>query len=357
MRRWHSFVFICNALRAGLLGSGRSAWPQPPDWPAVLEASRHHGVTAPLAWCLRGDPRVPGDVAARLRTALAANAARNALILRELERILTALGACGLEPLLLKGAAHLVNGLYPAPSVRFLTDIDLLLPLDRLDAGAAALQRIGFAPPPRRAFVEIDYQHLPRMTHPPSGIGVELHRSVFAPDHAVLPLAAFWHTARAVPFRGATVRVPGATAAVAHNIAHAQIAHDLRREGHAELRQLLDLALLCRREGPAIDWPAIAEGFSHAGFERALRDNLAVAQALFGETVPLPDPAADGTAVARLRLNTERPRQRRLARLARVASRYVERLRRRPALVLNVLAPGLWPARLRLLAAALRPRW
>lgn len=357
MRRWDSFVFVCNALRAGLLNGERVDWPRQLDWPAILEASGHHCVTAALVWCLRGETGVPDAVAARLRRVLAANTARNALILRELECILSALEARGIAPLLLKGAAHLVGGLYPAPGVRFLTDIDLLLPSDRLWDAAVAVQRIGFVAPPRHAIVELEHHHLPRMRHGISGVAVELHRRVFDPDAAVIPLAAFWDTARPAPFRGRNVLLPGPTAAAAQNIAHAQISHDLRREDYVEIRQLLELALLCGREGPAIDWSEIEAGFKQAGCEHALQDNLAIARKLFGEAVPLPESAAGEGAVARLRRNVERPVYRWPARFARIVSRHVQMLRGRPAAVLNLVAPGMWPARLRLLSEALRPRW
>src|SRR5690606_16948048 len=179
-----------------------------------------------------------------------------------------------------------------APGVRFLTDIDLLLPSDRLCDAAVAVQRIGFVAPSRHAIVELEHHHLPRMRHGTSGVAVELHRRVFDPDAAVIPLAAFWDTARPAPFRGRNVLLPGPTAAAAQNIAHAQISHDLRREDYVEIRQLLELALLCGREGPAIDWSEIEAGFKQAGCEHALQDNLAIARKLFGEAVPLPESAA-----------------------------------------------------------------
>jgi hypothetical protein len=356
MARWSSFTFVCNELRFGILGGERAAWPDNLDWAEVAEVCRHHRVIAPLAWCLRNDERVPDAWSFQLKSALAVNAMRNQILLRDLERIVAALNTVGLEPVLLKGAAYLVDGLYPAPGLRFLTDIDVLVPEQQLHRAEAAMLALAFEPPPRKSWVEIDHQHLPRMTHAASRIGVELHKSVFSAGEEIIPLAQFCRETRAVSFRGLKARVPDATQAVAHNIAHAQISHNLHWERHVEVRQLLDLALIRARDESSIEWPEIERCFVRSGFGSVLADNLKMAEVLFGQALPPLEAMPRRDVVASLRRNVERPQRRRRAKLGRVASRYFKMLRARPAGVFNLLAPGLWPPRLRLLLNACRPR-
>lgn len=88
-----------------------------------------------------------------LRTDLVPLAGKLAERTRDMERrraviedeVLRALGAAGIEVLLLKGAL-LARTVYPAPEARIRTDIDLLVASDAVEDACAALHGIGFAP-------------------------------------------------------------------------------------------------------------------------------------------------------------------------------------------------------------------
>ena len=57
----------------------------------------------------------------------------------KLDEVKDALNAIGIEPVLLKGAAHLVGGVYPAPSLRVVGDLDVLVPEERVKTAAETL--------------------------------------------------------------------------------------------------------------------------------------------------------------------------------------------------------------------------
>ncbi len=111
----------------------------------VLCASRHHGTGGLLHQALvHAGWR---DCPAELRTALRDQARRAAVTAlmqeTELQRVLPALAAQGVQPLLLKGTP-LAYTHYPTPALRPRADVDLLIPPDHFERAAAALEALGY---------------------------------------------------------------------------------------------------------------------------------------------------------------------------------------------------------------------
>jgi len=75
-QRWHAFVAVGHALRAGLLGGSPTQSGELP-WPLLIEASSYHYVTPALAWCLRAQPQLPDDIRGYLDAVLTLNRQRN----------------------------------------------------------------------------------------------------------------------------------------------------------------------------------------------------------------------------------------------------------------------------------------
>jgi Uncharacterised nucleotidyltransferase len=80
---------------------------------------------------LPGQPGVPREIRDYLDAVLTLNGQRNALLLEALSRIVAALNVIDIEPVLMKGCARLVEGEYPQPNMRFLGDLDILVPANR----------------------------------------------------------------------------------------------------------------------------------------------------------------------------------------------------------------------------------
>ena len=59
--------------------------------------------------------------------------------------VAAALNEIDIVPVALKGAIRLVDGLWPDPALRFMHDLDLLVPADGLWRGAAAADGAGLA--------------------------------------------------------------------------------------------------------------------------------------------------------------------------------------------------------------------
>lgn len=193
----------------------------------------------------------------------------------EIAQIRRALDGLGLPLLLLKGAAYVMAGLPPAAG-RMFSDVDILVPKERLPEVEAALLMHGWAGTHQDAYDQRyyrDWMHeLPPMEHVRRGNTIDVH-------HAILP-----ETARVRPdpalLRADAVRIDGAGAGASVTDAglwtlapHDMVLHSavhLFSEGewHHGLRDLLDIHRLLLHFGAA---PGFWEGL----VARAVRLQLA----------------------------------------------------------------------------------
>ena len=360
MKRWNAFAALCGHLRAGLLGG---APPDPAagiDWMLVVEASSYHYVTPALAWCVRERSDLPPEVRDYLDAALSLNARRNEHLTEALARIAAALNAIDIEPVLLKGAARLVDGVYPAAKLRFLGDLDVLIPAERAQEAAAVLKRMGFDAIENPGWTEA-HHHLPMLRERDTGACVELHTELSsAPNDAIVPAAWFRMNTRPLQLQGgARVCLPDATRTVAHNIVHDQLNHENYRLGKLQLRQLLDLAMLRAGHEDAIDWTELDHRFGGIGRGPVLATYLQFAEVLLGQAAPPAVSHAPRTrAIEDFRRDIDRPAMRALAHL-RIPIDYILAQRGDPVhLLKKLLSPRTWSAGFGLIKAAInREKW
>ncbi|VXC19662.1 nucleotidyltransferase family protein [Massilia sp. 9I] len=189
----------------------------------------------------------------------------------EVDRIGQALAGMNRPLLLLKGAAYVMAGLPPAAG-RMFSDVDILVPKDRLAEAEGALLMHGWAAIHQDEYDQRYYREwmheLPPMEHIRRGNTIDVH-------HAILP-----ETARVRPdpalLRADAVPVPGA-AGLSTLSPHDMVLHSathLFSEGEWQhgLRDLLDLHLLLLHFGAV-------PGFWDGLVARAIR--LELARALF----------------------------------------------------------------------------
>lgn len=285
-RPFDGFLSLCRHLRAGLLDDTDGPCGPVGNVLNLIQVSSQHLVTPSLAWCLRDSAGPDADAQAFFEAALHLNGRRNDQLLAGLARIVRALNAGGIEPMLLKGAAQLVGGIYPLASLRFLGDLDLLVHAPDLHRADDLLKVVGFAPKPDDP-LEDGHHHLPMLHEGQTGIGVELHDGLASkPFDRIIPVGWFWEKARPVAWSGGRIHLPDPTRAAAHTVLHDQLVHHQYRWNGIELRQLLDLALLRKAHGAAIDWSELDDRFAQARCGRVLATYLAFDQALFGQSSP-----------------------------------------------------------------------
>ena len=118
------------------------------DWERVVGLASAQFVLPAFAAALqRSRPeRITGSGTGRVPEAVhAANLERNAELRDELAAAVGVLNRADIEPVLLKGAIRLLDGLYPDHGWRMLRDLDLLVPKASLAEAIRALEEAGYA--------------------------------------------------------------------------------------------------------------------------------------------------------------------------------------------------------------------
>jgi hypothetical protein len=344
MTRWDAFADVCGFLRAGLLGGE----PPPPrsnrNWELLIEMSSSHLVSPSLAGCLDDEPGIPREIREYWDAVLALNGRRTALQLEALSRIVAALNAIDIEPVLLKGCARLVQGDYPQPNRRFLGDLDVLVPTNRTTDAFAALKANGFREKPGGYEPPSDFHHLPMLHEHQTGAGVEVHgRLTIGIGAQVLSTSWFYEGSR--PFRlqdDLYVRLPDPTRSVCHNVVHQQL-HHLGYVMHTiELRQLLDMALIRKRHEREIDWAELDHLFCRHGFGELLATYLQFGEELLGQKTPRLRYQPHVSAIESFRRIVDPPTT-----LFALLTAYARARQQDPFGVLRLLSPMSWPGRLK----------
>jgi hypothetical protein len=244
--------------------------------PAVHSALQNRG----LSW------RLPAEANEFLSTLELLNLERNRMLLSEIKSIAELLNRHGIEPILLKGAAYLVAGVYQHLADRLIGDIDLLIAKSQYPAAIELLVNSGY----RRAEsdpVGLFRHHHPPLRRPHSAL-VEVHRSLTSGK-----LAHFLTGSEIVAFssahelEGVRVRIPSPEHLVTHHILHSQLHGYYSERIWPSLRCMLDLLLLERRFGSLIDWPAVATRFRRNHQYRALALHLNQVEQTLGMPTPI----------------------------------------------------------------------
>ncbi len=188
----------------------------------------------------------------------------------EVTRIRKALSSIGVPIILLKGAAYAMAGL-PAARGRLFSDIDILVPKDRLNEVEAALMLHGWAATHHDAYDQRYYRtwmhELPPMRHIKRSTVIDVH-------HAILPETAYFHPSPE-KLRAAAqtldehddVKVLAPVDMVLHSAAH--LFHEA--ELHNGLRDLVDIDSLINHFStlPAF-WPELVERAEELELSRPL---------------------------------------------------------------------------------------
>jgi len=358
MTRWEAFCFISDALRSMMARETPSIVAERISWDDVVQLASEHVVTPALAWALREARPIPDEIRDYLDVTLDLNRRRNETILDCLEPALAALNSAGCEPLLLKGGAALVDRLYPDLSVRYLTDLDILVPESRLLDASAALNKVDFHPvpdPTRRWAREnlLASHHLPALFHERAGVSIELHRTVSLREfEPILSTAGVLERRDERKFRGLDLFVPCPTDRIIHNIVHSQLHHPGYKRGIVSLRQLFELALLALKFAEEIDWQQVENRFRTTGHLEVIQRHTVFLRHFFSIHLTMSGP--DNPAIlAYLQSSIETPSGDITA--LQIISEYFSNFLQSPSLALNFLNPFWWPARISSVRKRMRP--
>lgn len=296
------------------------------DWPAVAERANRADLAPALCVALEAKGLMsdaPQLFREYLRELHRFNLDRNQALLRQLREVVRLLNDIGVTPLLLKGAAALATDLYPDPGMRFMADLDLLVPEDALEQSVAALRANGYEVPEKcQRLVHLTAsKHYPPLVHPEAPAAVELHRRVLNAGRDLLESTRVWDTS--LPYRGN--RLPGLSAAimsltdeVIYCFAHSELGHGFHHYERMDARHLLDFACLIRCFRDEIEWSRLDALKHHPRYGRAFEIYLCQVKMLFRLDLPLSGSLSPAAERHFRRMTSSlgwRDRQRRLLRL------------------------------------------
>ncbi len=218
-------------------------------WNSLIAMARAERLIGTLAFRLEGQA-VPDAVRPILADAKADAAREARQAIWEADRARAALAPIGLPVILLKGTAYAVAGL-AAGQGRFIGDLDILVPRDRIDAAADALVAAGWEwvkeDPYDDAYYRQWMHELPPMIHTERDRMIDVH-------HTVLPLTARPTPDAAAMMADAVLISDGlymlsAEDRVCHAAAHLLADGDLQ----GGLRNLWDIHCLCEESSERQD--------------------------------------------------------------------------------------------------------
>lgn len=212
------------------------------------------------------------EIRTRLENELARERARSLRLAVGLERILAALAHAGIPVVLLKGA-DLNYQVYPAPGLRRMLDLDVLVPLRRLKDASSALLGVGFRED--TSFYSRDWylgcvQQLPPLEDETGFIHLDVHGSLFPPYSPFAPPEAvvWW---RPLPTAWPHAQRLSRAWTIWHLVMHGYVKH-LKVSGVRERLHVDLLALVANADKEPIDWAGLVALARHTGTAFALAD-------------------------------------------------------------------------------------
>lgn len=217
-------------------------------WSELLRAARRSNLIARVACVAEASgvsADVPDKVRFHLRSGLRVSRSSRLSTLREVRLISRALEGANVPCILLKGAAYVVAGI-DAGNGRLLSDIDIMVPHDRLVEAETAFARNGWMTTKLDAYDQRYYRQwmheLPPMRHLTRGTSLDIHHTILPPTARLRPnVELLWRSANALS-EPAGMMVLGGKDMILHSATH------LFHEGEFDngLRDLFDMDALIR---------------------------------------------------------------------------------------------------------------
>jgi Uncharacterised nucleotidyltransferase len=259
------------------------------DWAEVVAMAARHGVLPLLYERLSTGPQrpaVPEGVLQRLRDGFLMNGAKNALLYKELARVLRVLQRANIPVIVLKGA-HLAALVYSQAAVRAMHDIDLLVHRSDLERTASSLRELGYFSKCRTVDTAVWWEHnrhLPRMFKPP-GPGIEIHWAISDSSlFSRITTAGLWDRSRTTSIAGVEARVLSPEDLLLHLCLHT--AADAAGPFRLGLRPLCDIAATVCCYQKEITWQQIQSRAIEWQADRCVYLALWLARELLAAGIP-----------------------------------------------------------------------
>lgn len=295
MSRAAAFHFLCGCLSRNLAGSQdellHAARNPAFTWETFVQVAGEMLVAPALLEALRSKHLIealPRDVIDFFDGVAILNRQRNERLVGEAIALAAILNEIGVVPVFLKGAGYLLSGLYPDIALRFMLDLDVLVPAGRLSDCVSRLIADGF-----EEFLPgwdlSGHHHYPPLARQGSPVSVEIHSEpLYLPYRRLLPAAEVLREAVVVKRGAAKLGVPSGRCRMVQAVAHAELADQAYFYGSLPLRELVDFGQLHKAFSHEINWNEFMQRFTACGAVTALEFHLLAAERLLG--VPIEPP-------------------------------------------------------------------
>ena len=221
---------------------------------------------------------IPADLEEHLQSIYNINVDRNTQIKEQSFELIRILNNKGIEPVFLKGAGHLLQGLYIDDGERMMSDIDLLIPEEDIEKAAQVLYDNGYSHP--EEFADDDFEkhhHLPGFEHPDYIAMVEIHYSLFPGKYSKL-LSNAEIISEKRKLEGMDAWVLSYKHQMIHNFVHDQLVDDGYKYKSMVIKGLYDHFLLAKQEQLGNIKPFLP------AYKRKFNDYCFMVSALFNNT-------------------------------------------------------------------------
>ena len=251
----------------------------------LAEAANQHYLCPALYGSLKHKnllPCVPADLRKYLQILYDHNGERNRRLMDHAEETTQYLNELGVEPVLLKGTANLLSGLYFDQSTRFISDIDMLIPENRMADCIRKLKDADYdylLPPESDCWKA--HHHCPPLLKKKRYFRIELHHQLVPIRYQnLIDADKVLSDSFLLAVGKARARLPSLSHRIIHNVTHAQLVDQSYFLGTIQLRQLYDLALLADKIQEE-EWQTIASLFRQFGHSSALAGYLLAGKKYF----------------------------------------------------------------------------
>ena len=278
---------LLGLLRAGAAERARGMPPQ--AWESVVALASRQGVAPLLHRRLQADgaiASVPAPLARQLEEARRTTGLVNLRNYGEFHRVARALGEAGIPLIALKGL-HLAELVYRDISLRTMSDLDILVPRDRVAQCFAVLRGLDYGHDEELASAVagmLDTKCNLGLAHATLGTWLEVHWTLDERHgEPTDPLPDVWRCARPARLGNADTQVMSPEFLLLHVCAHLACNHSFS----FSVRALCDIAEIVHAH-PALDWTEVAAHGSRHYWKRGVAAALRLARDHLGVPVPAP---------------------------------------------------------------------
>lgn len=248
------------------------------DWQSVVYQSSNQLILPAFYLNLKRNhllPYLPDDLMAHLDEITNLNRERNQNILKQISEITRVLRENSLEPVFIKGSAHLLDGLYKDIAERMLSDIDFLL--EEKDAKKAfhLLSKEGYERMDN--YEPLDFgegRHFPSLIKIGENARIEIHRRLLEGKYDKIFNWSTLQTNFQKSKSSLKALILSDTDLILNNMMNVQMNDKAKRMHKTLLRQSYDLMLLSKRQNPLEISKAFGRFFDHLNSYIALSADL-----------------------------------------------------------------------------------